>query len=261
MEQGPKIWRLIPPIQCSGTVNMAVDRWLLEQHGQGLELSCLRFYTWSPTAISLGYHQKRYPPHWPTLTYQNAPIELVRRPTGGRAVLHQGDLTYAIVTSQLAGKRMNIYKQLCQFLIQGWQALGVTLDFGKAGHGYIDNPNCFGTATTADLVMAPGQSWDVQGGYKLIGSAQVYRNGCLLQHGSMRLAPDPVLLETVFGETINPDALQAIRTCLAHQTETSIIRALVEAAERCFEVQFDRRPLSDVELEKAIAYANVKPMN
>ncbi|MCG8366864.1 MAG: lipoate--protein ligase family protein, partial [Pseudanabaenales cyanobacterium] len=106
---------------------MAVDCWLLDQHRRGLQSSVLRFYTWSPPAISLGYHQRHWPDHWRQLTWQGRAIDIVRRPTGGRAVLHQGDLTYAIITSKLAGDRTEAYKTLCQFLIEGWGSLGVRL--------------------------------------------------------------------------------------------------------------------------------------
>ena len=146
---------------------MAIDRWLVEQHKLGLHPPTLRFYTWSPVAISLGYHQSKFPPHWQQITWNGQLVDLVRRPTGGRAVLHQGDLTYAVVTSGLNGNRTQVYQQLCEFLIAGWQSLGIELQYGVAGRGYIHNPNCFGTATGADLVLPDGN--------KLIGSAQLKR--------------------------------------------------------------------------------------
>ncbi|MEO1299948.1 MAG: lipoate--protein ligase family protein, partial [Cyanobacteria bacterium J06636_16] len=75
---------------------MAVDTWLLDQLIAGQQPPTLRFYRWRPAAISLGYHQKRWPATWRALSWQDQPVDLVKRPTGGRAVLHQGDLTYAI---------------------------------------------------------------------------------------------------------------------------------------------------------------------
>ncbi|MEO1401235.1 MAG: biotin/lipoate A/B protein ligase family protein [Cyanobacteria bacterium J06635_1] len=216
---------------------MALDRWLLSQHQQGLQPSILRFYTWSPAAISLGYHQKRYPPHWHALTWQGKSIDLVRRPTGGRAVLHQGDLTYAVITSGLSGHRRAIYRQLCKFLIQGWQTLGVRLTFGDARRGYIHNPNCFGSATAADLVTPEG--------YKLIGSAQLYQDGCVLQHGSMRLRPDITLFEQVF------DELLQLPSIISSFSETVVSKALTDAAEHCFQSPLTIQPLSDREIEAA----------
>ncbi len=236
MNKGP--WRLIPlgdPVQVvTGAEQMAIDSWLLDQHVKGLQPSSLRFYTWQSPTLSLGYHQRQIPAHWNNLHWQGQPVELVRRPTGGRAVLHQGDLTYALVTSGLKGSRREVYQQLCQFLIAGWQHLGVALSFGGAERGYVHNPNCFGTATAADLVMANG--------YKLIGSAQVYREGCVLQHGSMRLRPDSALFKAVFGEKIlPPDLPMPLR---ASNSLEQIAQALSQSASEQFKVAFDPQPLT-----------------
>ncbi len=227
-----KPWRLIPFFEGTGAEQMAIDRWLLDQHMKGLQPSSLRFYTWRSPTLSLGYHQRQIPAHWHSLQWQGQPVEIVRRPTGGRAVLHQGDLTYALVTSELKGSRRALYQHLCQFLIEGWQRLGVELAFGASKRGYIHNPSCFGTATAADLVMADG--------YKLIGSAQAYRNGCILQHGSIRLQPDRNLFKAVFGEPILPPNLPNA----LHSADNfeRIIQALTQAASECFEVKFEEQP-------------------
>lgn len=231
------IWRLIPLLAAPGRVQMAIDRWLLEQHSSGLHPSTLRFYTWSPAAISLGYHQHKYPEFWQHLTWQEQKLNLVRRPTGGRAVLHQGDLTYAVVTSGLSSCRSQVYQQICEFLIQGWRSLGVELHYGATGRGYIHNPNCFGTATNADLVLADGT--------KLIGSAQLFHKGAVLQHGSIRLDPDMALFAEVFGTKAKPIYLP-----IAARGESLIVKvaeALMTAATSCFDVQFAVQPLSPTE--------------
>ncbi len=220
---------------------MAIDGWLLDQHVRGLQPSSLRFYRWIKPTLSLGYHQRQVPAHWNHLYWQGELIEQVRRPTGGRAVLHQGDLTYALVTSGLKGSRREVYQQLCQFLIEGWHSLGVALTFGGAERGYIHNPDCFGTATAADLVMADG--------YKLIGSAQVYREGCVLQHGSMRLHPDSDLFEAVFGEKVLPPDLP-LPLC-REEDFGRIVRSLTQSAAQHFEVVFKEKTLSAEEIAMA----------
>ncbi|PPS44216.1 biotin/lipoate A/B protein ligase family protein [Chroococcidiopsis sp. TS-821] len=226
-------WRLIPLFAAPGRVQMAIDRWLVKQHAAGLHPSTLRFYTWSPPAISLGYHQHKYPEAWQYITYQGQSIDLVRRPTGGRAVLHQGDLTYAVVTSGLTGSRVQVYQQICEFLIRGWRSLGVELHYGTAGRGYIHNPNCFGTATSADLVLANGT--------KFIGSAQLFYQGAVLQHGSIRLEPDTALFAEVFGINLEAIALpqDVYKSSIVEMTKT-----LSTAAEDCFGVHFEVQPLS-----------------
>ncbi len=123
---------------------MAIDHWLLEQHKLGLLPPTLRFYTWSAPAISLGYHQSNWPEYWQQLTWQGVPLELVRRPTGGRAVLHQGDLTYAVVTSGVCGSRVQVYQELCEFLIQGWRSLGVELHYGNVAGNFTRRQLCQG---------------------------------------------------------------------------------------------------------------------
>lgn len=218
---------------------MAIDKWLLSQHHLGLHPPTLRFYTWSPVAISLGYHQSKFPSHWQQLTWNGEPVELIRRPTGGRAVLHQGDLTYAVVTSGLTGNRTQVYQQLCEFLIQGWQYLGIQLDYGNAGRGYIHNPNCFGTATGADLVLPDGN--------KLIGSAQLKRHQAILQHGSIRLQPDLELFKQVFGDT--DFSLPNLPTIQIEE----VIQALTRAASDRFDGQLEIEPLSATEWEAILA--------
>ena len=228
-------WRLMPLMNGPGAMHMAIDEWLLDQHRLGKSPSVLRFYTWTPSSISLGYHQKRWPEHWSKLTWNGQPIDLVRRPSGGRAVLHHGDLTYAIITSGFAGSRMEVYKLLCQFLIEGWRSLGIPLQCGSGGRGYIHNPNCFGTATTADLVTAKGM--------KFIGSAQLRRGQAILQHGSMQLCPDSELLQQVFGVPTH-------RMTGSHnigQSIPEIVNVLTNAACRCFSVGFQSQPLTQDE--------------
>jgi lipoate---protein ligase len=219
---------------------MAIDRWLLEQHQSGKHPSTLRFYTWSPSAISLGYHQRQYPEYWQNLTWQGHKLDLVRRLTGGRAVLHQGDLTYAVITSGITGNRLQVYEKICEFLIQGWRSLGVELHYGTEGRGYIHNPNCFGTATSADLVLPDGT--------KLIGSAQLRRGGTILQHGSIRLQPDAELFAQVFGA----ESFTTVQLPQNLSVE-KIIADLVTAASDCFGMQIELQPLSPFEWQEILA--------
>ncbi|MBD2444833.1 lipoate--protein ligase family protein [Dolichospermum sp. FACHB-1091] len=235
-----RVWRLIPILAASGSIQMAIDRWLLVQHELGKCLPTLRFYTWSPPAISLGYHQRQYPEFWQNLIWKGQKLDLVRRPTGGRAVLHQGDLTYSVVSSGVRGNTLEIYAKICEFLIQGWRSLGIELYYGQAGRGYIHNPNCFGTATGADLVLADGS--------KLIGSAQLRRGDAVLQHGSIRLNPDGDLFVKVF----NQEFFDFIQFPESINQET-IIKALIAAACDCFAMEIEVIPLSENEWNLILA--------
>ncbi|WP_299484578.1 lipoate--protein ligase family protein [Acaryochloris sp. IP29b_bin.137] len=216
---------------------MAIDQWLLEQCHQDNHSPTLRFYQWTPAAISLGRNQSTWPQHWQDLIWQGSPIDLVRRPTGGRTVLHAGDLTYAIALPYSHRNRRQAYAELCQFLIQGWQYLGVRLHFGEPRRNYTHKANCFATATDADLVL--------DNGYKFIGSAQAWQGQTVLQHGSMRLVPNPDLAQRVFGPELPPQG----NTELAKLSTPDIIDAMIEAAKTCFRATFTCQPLSPTELE------------
>lgn len=230
---------------------MAIDRWLFDHYLD--TRPCLRFYTWEPAAISLGYHQRHYPDHWNTLVWQGYPLDIVHRATGGRAVLHQGDLTYSLVTRGHWRSRRLAYESLCQFLIQGWSQLGISLSLGQSasseprGQSVPSTPsaprslkaNCFATATAADLVT--------QNGYKLIGSAQVWRSQRVLHHGSMRLCPDPDLWQQVFG-----DCLPESRLVLP--AIGSLITILKEAAADTWAIALEEEPITPQEWRTIYRY-------
>ena len=250
-------WRIIPPIVASGAEQMAIDRYLLDRYRQEKHPAksyegILRFYTWQPAAISLGYHQKKYPDAWRDLTWEGRPLDIVRRPTGGRAVLHQGDLTYMAITSIPPGKRLAVYKQICQFLITGWRSLGVNLDYGSATKEYIQHHNCFATATGSDLITLEGN--------KVIGSAQLRRGKTVLQHGSMILDTDPDLYHRVFKTNLSQNLIENIplhqdRLTRGHDGELTakIIKSLTQAAIAIFKIDLEEQPLSSKEWQD-IAY-------
>jgi lipoate-protein ligase A len=233
-----QVWRLLPLMSASGEVQMAIDLWLLQQHKQKQHPPTLRFYTWSEATISVGYHQKNYPSYWHELTWQGKPLQIVRRPTGGRAVLHQGDLTYAVIVSFERGKRLEVYQHICQFLMTGWRSLGLHLFYGKDTSSYRDQDNCFATATSADLITATGA--------KVIGSAQLRQGKAILQHGSMAIATEPELYTQIFAQP----APQPIKNLLPNSVNLStakISEVLTKAASQCFKISLIEQPLSAAE--------------
>lgn len=176
-------WR--PTICQGGAWQMACDDWLLEQ-----AQPAFRLYHWSRPSLSLGFHQRAIPTPWLALARQGR-LDLVRRPSGGRAVLHAGGLTYALVWPGAPRQRRLAYRQACSWLQQAFADLGQPLGFGGAGADTA-GPNCFATATDADLIH--------RGGAKRVGSAQFWRRGCLLQHGEILLQPAAELWQELFGE-------------------------------------------------------------
>lgn len=185
-------WRWIPPLLGDGRMQMAIDRWLLSQQEQSDAESVLRLYSWSRPTLSLGAHQSRLEPHWHELV-ATGQIELVRRPSGGRAVLHAGELTYALACRPASRHRLTAYMQACGWLQTAFAELGLPLRFGStAARQARGRPSCFASGTAADLLHADGA--------KRIGSAQLWRGQALLQHGSILLTPDRDLWRQVFHE-------------------------------------------------------------
>jgi lipoate-protein ligase A len=192
-------WRWIPPLQADGSSQMAIDGWMLEQLAAGAA-PMLRLYRWQRPTLSLGRHQSRLEPHWPALQRAGL-IDLVRRPSGGRAVLHAGELTYALAWRPPSQRRQEAYGLSCRWLQAAFEALGLPLQFGSVAAAQAGSrASCFASGTAADLVHANGA--------KRIGSAQLWRGPALLQHGSILLAPPAALWQEVFGEA--PPALPAL---------------------------------------------------
>jgi lipoate---protein ligase len=207
--QGP--WTRGLPLVClGGAWQMAIDAWLLEQ-----DQPALRLYRWQRPCLSVGRHQRRLPASWLELAARGA-IELVRRPSGGGAVLHGGDLAYGLVWPQPPPNRRQAYRQACRWLQEAFAALGQPLHFGERPAS-LAVASCFATATAADLVHDDGS--------KRIGSAQLWRGGRLLQHGSIQLAPDPGLWRQLFGSP--PPALPPLPG-----GESGLEAALMAAAAR-----------------------------
>ncbi len=183
--------RWIPSLVLEGAWQMAIDHSLLEASlaaPQGAP--SLRLYRWSRPTLSLGHHQRSLPPHWLELAAAGT-IDLVRRPSGGRAVLHGGDLTYALVWPAAPPQRRRAYGLACGWLCRAFAELGQPLRFGRRAPSR-ERASCFATSTAADLVHRDGT--------KRIGSAQLWSRGTLLQHGSIQIAPADHLWRVLFGE-------------------------------------------------------------
>jgi len=162
---------------------MATDAWLLEQAAPSF-----RLYSWQIPTLSLGFHQVTVEARWSELARAGV-IELVRRPSGGRAVLHAGEITYGLVWPGAPLGRKRAYGLACRWLLEAFDQLGQPLQQGCQSSA-TQPSNCFASGTAADLVHADGA--------KRIGSAQLWRRGCLLQHGSILVDPPADLWQLVF---------------------------------------------------------------
>lgn len=175
--------RHLPTSCLTGDWQMAIDGWLLEQR-----TPAFRLYRWERPTLSLGFHQRSLEAHWGELAAAGV-IDLIRRPSGGRAVLHAGELTYALVWPEAVANRQQAYAQACGWLLEAFAQMGLPLEPGRQAAS-SQRSSCFATSTPADLVHGCGA--------KRIGSAQLWRRGCLLQHGSILIHPPADLWELVF---------------------------------------------------------------
>lgn len=188
---GAPCLRRLPSCSLPGSLQMAIDAWLLDRVIQGHRQGpLLRFYRWSSPTLSLGKHQRQLDPRWLKLADEGR-LALVRRPSGGSAVLHGGDLTYALIWPDPPRRKQEAYLLSCRWLQEAFAAMGLPLQFGDAPVQPLQ-ANCFATSTAADLVHP--------GGIKRIGSAQRWQGNVLLQHGSVALQPDVGLWESVFDD-------------------------------------------------------------
>lgn len=175
--------RLLLSPAAAGAENMALDEAILESVDNGNSAPTLRLYAWDPPCLSIGYAQSVADVDLPRLLA--AGWDLVRRPTGGKAILHTDELTYAIIGRPqdplFAGGVLPSYERLSGGLVTALTAFGVDPQVHGGASENGNNPICFQT---------PGQHELTVDGKKLIGSAQLRRVGGVLQHGSLPLQGD-----------------------------------------------------------------------
>jgi lipoate-protein ligase A len=174
-------WRLLDTGTLPAALNMAVDRTLLEAHVGGESPPTLRFYQWRPPAISLGYFQRRHSIDLAACRHEG--LDVVRRPTGGRAVLHLHDLTYSIIAGVRDGIPFSLeaaYRFLCKGLLAGFRLLGLETELGRENARAFRADICFMRSAVGDIVFQ---------GKKFVGSAQTWSGSSMLQHGSITLQP------------------------------------------------------------------------
>lgn len=183
-------WRLIRSGPLTGAENMAMDEALLESVVAGSSLPVLRFYGWQPAAVSLGYFQQLASAVDPEACRQLG-YDIVRRLTGGRAVLHDREVTYAVISPERSelfpGGILENYRVIARGLQQTIDSFGLqtSLAPGRSschGASAAQQSACFTAPATWELVHA---------GCKMTGSAQKRQGDAFLQHGSIPLDLDP----------------------------------------------------------------------
>ncbi len=197
--------KFIPYEVKTGAENMQTDSDLLDFAVQNkLDYPIFRLYGWHPACISLGRNQqdafidKKF--------LKDTGIDLVKRLTGGRALLHDNEITYSYICPVSCLKHgenvMQSYVEISQILIDGFAKLGIELDFGASKPVNTKFDYCMLISTGADLCYK---------GKKLIGSAQCRKEGYILQHGSILYDYDAALLEKIFNEPLSTDTITSVK--------------------------------------------------
>lgn len=212
--------KLIPYEIRDGKENMQIDSDLLDfAIKNNLQEPIFRLYAWSPACVSLGRNQKDDFLDYEFLKSKN--IDVVRRLTGGRALLHDNEITYSFICPETYLKNgshiVSSYKEISQILIDKFHKLGIDLSFGtskpiKTGFDY-----CMLISTGADLCY---------NGKKLIGSAQCRSHGYILQHGSILYDYDKNLLEEIFKEKVSTEEIISIKEINPKLSKKEIIDIL-----------------------------------
>jgi lipoate-protein ligase A len=266
-------WRLIQSLPSHGAWNMAVDEAILESAIAGKSFATLRLYAWEPACLSLGYAQPVADADRAVL--ENSGFELVRRPTGGRAILHGDELTYSVIGTEndprLAGGVLESYCNLSQALLEALRLLGIpaealekpsttgsptenlTVGGSPAHKSAAQNPVCFEVPSNYEITS---------GGKKLVGSAQARRKEGVLQHGTLLLSGDLTRIVRVLrfrDETAREQAASRLveRATTAECAAGRLIswkeaaRAYIQAFASILNLELEPAGLSPVELARA----------
>jgi lipoate-protein ligase A len=242
-------WRLITSKPLEGAWNMAVDEAILESVGLKLVPPTLRLYGWQPPCLSLGYAQ-------PVADVDMGVLErsgwgMVRRPTGGRAILHTDELTYAVIAplheERVEGGVMESYRRLAQALVRALDLLGLN------AQSEAKYPLPAGSQPNAAVCFEVPSNYEITAnGKKIIGSAQARRLLGVLQHGSLPLTGDLTRITCALRFADEPARSEAARRLLEHATtlESFVQRAVAwdEAAAafiRSFEEKLNLKLVPD----------------
>ncbi|MGY4690260.1 lipoate--protein ligase family protein [Salibacterium sp. K-3] len=192
-------WYFIDSGSCPPAYNMAMDEMLLQWHSEGNIPPVVRFYGWNPATLSIGYFQKVHKDINLEAVQQHG-LGFVRRPTGGRGVLHDKELTYSVIVSEdhpeMPATVTEAYRVISEGILEGFRNLGLSADFSiprtKEEEEALKHPRsavCFDAPSWYELVVE---------GRKIAGSAQTRQKGVILQHGSILLDLDEDKLFDLF---------------------------------------------------------------
>jgi lipoyl(octanoyl) transferase len=238
-----EIWRFIDSGNSSPSFNMALDEALLDWHSEGKIPPTIRFYGWSPATLSIGYFQKvEKEINLDAVKEHN--LGFVRRPTGGRGVLHEHELTYSVIVSEeypdMPRSVTEAYRVISEGILRGFLSLGLEAFFSvpktQQDREALKSPRsavCFDAPSWYELVVE---------GRKVAGSAQTRQKGVILQHGSILLDLDEDKLFSLFrypSERVKERMQKAFKDKAVAINEISNRTITIEEAKDAFQKGFE----------------------
>lgn len=235
-------WRFIDSGNGSAAFNMALDEALLNWQSKGEIPPVIRFYGWDPATLSIGYFQKAEK-EIDLGAVKNLGLGFVRRPTGGRGVLHEHELTYSVIVSESHPKMpqsvTEAYRVISEGILKGFHQLGLDAYFAvpkteeerealKSPHSAV----CFDAPSWYELVVE---------GRKVAGSAQTRQKGVILQHGSILLDLDEDKLFSLFkypNDRVRERMQRAFKNKAVAINDISPRRITLEEAKTAFQKGF-----------------------
>ncbi|MBM7604618.1 lipoate-protein ligase A [Metabacillus crassostreae] len=246
-----EVWRYIDSGNCSPAFNMALDEALLEWHSEGKIPPTIRFYGWNPATLSIGYFQK-VEKEIDLDAVQKYGLGFVRRPTGGRGVLHDQELTYSVIVSEehpeMPKTVTEAYRVISEGILEGFKNLGLDAYFAiprtdeeKQGLKSPRSAVCFDAPSWYELVVE---------GRKVAGSAQTRQKGVILQHGSILLDLDEDMLFDLFKYPNDRVKERMQRAFKSKAVATNTLRekpVTIEEAKKAFKEGFEKGLHIDLE--------------
>ncbi|MBQ4078144.1 lipoate--protein ligase family protein [bacterium] len=211
---------LIDYKEYNGIDNMRIDSELLEDAVKKQEKEpILRFYGWVPACVSLGRNQTEE--HINVSFCKENNIDIVKRVTGGRGLLHDDEVTYSFVCpcDYLDGGESIIksYKEISSALMEGLKLLGIEAELGNKKQRSASFDYCMSLSTGADLCYK---------GKKIIGSAQYRHQNYILQHGSILFSYNKEIIEKIFNEKTDENSITCIKEINSSLTRKDIVEAM-----------------------------------
>jgi lipoate-protein ligase A len=247
-------WRLLIDGDFTGAQNMARDVTILESVADGMSRPTLRLYGWRPPCLTLGRHQgvDAIDPAF----CRDRGIDIVRRPTGGRALLHHLELTYSLAAPLGRGpiphRLQDAYRTICDALVRACDAFGIDAEL-TPGEINVSLPSptsatpCFEVPAGGEVVVA---------NRKLIGSAMRAHGGAMLQHGAILLDWDSELQAGALGFA-DDRTLRPLITTFAEQLgrvpdRGELEQEFVEAFSQRLQVHFEVAVQSEAEAAREV---------